>query len=330
VLSQTSQWISSYRIVLSAGTFARLLILLCVPGLWAVARALVQTAATALNIPPAALRRAWLALAIVLFCAIGVAAWVFYLRAPWEQFQIARRAEQARERLYAELQPIRLTNCEFQRFGEPNDGGYVLCANLLGSVQSAYSYGISGYDQWGCDVTHRLSVPVHQYDCFNLERPSCPGGRTVFHEECVAGERATIEGRLFDTPANQFVKNGDAGKQLVVKMDVEGAEWDTWLQSPDSVFEQIDQLTIELHGIGEPDRFTAVVQKLKRFFYVANLHYNNYSCRQGIPPFPASVYEVLFVSKRLGMPGGSGPAGAPAALTTPNTTQSEDCQTLVR
>jgi hypothetical protein len=330
VLSQTSQWISSYRIVLSAGTFARLLILLCVPGLWAAARALTHNDASSFNIAPAVQRRAWLAAAMVVFVAIGVAAWLFFLRGQWEQFQTNRRAEQARSRLYAELQPIRLTNCEFQRFGEPHDGGYVLCANLLGSVRSAYSYGISGYDQWGCDVTHRLSVPVHQYDCFNLQRPVCPGGQTVFHEECVAGERATIDGRPFDTPANQFVKNGDAARRLVVKMDVEGAEWDTWLQSPDSVFQQIDQLTIELHGVAEPDRFTAVVKKLKQFFYVANLHYNNFACGQGIAPFPASVYEVLFVSKRLGVPGGSGPAGAPAALTAPNTTQWDDCQTLVK
>jgi hypothetical protein len=152
----------------------------------------------------------------------------------------------------------------------------------------------------------------------------------VFHEECVAGERATIDGRPFDTPANQFVKNGDGAHRLVVKMDVEGAEWDTWLQSPDSVFEQIDQLTIELHGVAEPDRFTTVVKKLKRFFYVANLHYNNYACAEGIAPFPSSVYEVLFVSKRVGVPGGSGSAGAPAALRAPNTTQWRDCQTLVQ
>jgi hypothetical protein len=57
-----------------------------------------------------------------------------------------------------------------------------------------------------------------------------------------------------------------------------------------------------LHGVAEPERFTAVVKKLKQFFYVANLHYNNYACMEGIAPFPASVYEVLFVNKRVGVP----------------------------
>jgi hypothetical protein len=328
-LIQTSQWISNYRLVLSIGTFTKLLTLLFVPRLWLVSRQLTQTATVRyLKIRPTARRRAWLALAAVLLCVSGVTVWARVLKSPWEQFRKRRHAEQGRARLLAELQPVKLANCEFQRFGEKNDGGYVLCANLLGAVQSAYSYGISGYDQWGCDVTHRLSVPVHEYDCFNLQQPGCPGGQTVFHGECVAGERATIDGRLFDTPANQFAKNGDSSRRLVVKMDVEGAEWDSLLRASDAVLQQIDQLTIELHGVHEPDRFTAVVAKLKQFFYVANLHFNNFSCLEGIAPFPAEAYEVLFVNKRVGVPGGSGPAGAPAALMAPNNPEWKDCQTL--
>jgi hypothetical protein len=325
---QTSQWISDYRIVLSAGTFTRLLILLFVPRLWVAGRVLVRTGVPYLNLRPAARRRVGRVLALVLLCVIGVVVWEPFLMGRWDQFQIRRHAEQARARLFAELQPVGLANCEFQRFGEPNDGGYLLCANLLGSVQSAYSYGISGYDQWGCDVTRRLSVPVHQYDCFNLDRPGCPGGQTVFHGECIAGEPVTIEGRRFDTPENQFAKNGDGARRLVVKMDVEGAEWDTLQGAPDAILQHIDQLTIELHGVQEPERFMAAVVKLKRFFYVANLHFNNFSCLEGIAPFPAEVYEVLFVSKRVGVPGGPGPAGAPRSLMTPNAPKWKDCQSL--
>jgi hypothetical protein len=258
----------------------------------------------------------------------GMAVWQLFLKGPWEQFQSKRRALHAREHLLAELQPVKLANCEFKRFGEANDGGYLLCANLLASVQSGYSYGISGYDQWGCDVTRGLAVPVHEYDCFNLQVPACPGGRTVFHGECIGAEPATIEGRPFDSLENQFKKNGDGAKRLVVKMDVEGAEWDSLLRTPDAVLQRIDQLTIELHGVGEPERFAAVVAKLKQFFYVANLHFNNFACLEGIAPFPAEVYEVLFVSKSVGVPGGSGPAGAPRALMTPNIPQWKDCQSL--
>ena len=72
--------------------------------------------------------------------------------------------------LFAELQPVKVTNCELARYGEPHDGGYMACRNLLSNVRSAYSYGISGYDGWGCEISTELKVPVHQYDCFNIDR----------------------------------------------------------------------------------------------------------------------------------------------------------------
>jgi hypothetical protein len=327
-VSQFSQWISDYRIVLSAGTFTRFLILLLAPRLWSVGRLSVQQVAAYLKTRPRARRRVAVLVVLLVLCVSGATAWELFLARPWEQFQIRSREGWARDRLFAELQPIKLANCEFKRFGEPNDGGYLLCANLLASVQSGYSYGISGYDQWGCDVSRGLTVPVHEYDCFNLQIPACPEGRTVFHAECIGDSPATIEGRPFDTLKNQFAKNGDALKRVVVKMDVEGAEWDSLQQTPDDVLERIDQLTIELHGVREPERFTAVVVQLKRFFYVASVHFNNYACREGVAPFPADVYEVLFVSKRLGVPGGSGPAGAPRSLLAPNNPKSKDCQSL--
>jgi len=50
--------------------------------------------------------------------------------------------------------------------------------------------------------------------------------------------------------------------------------------------------------------------KLKKYFYVASLHFNNITCQEGFAPLPAIAYEVLFVSKRLGVPGGAGRGGA--------------------
>ena len=80
-----------------------------------------------------------------------------------------------RDRIYAELQPVRLTGCTLERIGEAHDGGYLMCANLL-DAEAGYSYGISNYDGWGCGVSTRLGVPVHQYDCFDQRAPRCDGG----------------------------------------------------------------------------------------------------------------------------------------------------------
>ena len=222
------------------------------------------------------------------------------------------------------LQPVALANCQLQRFGEKNDGGYLMCANLLGEVKAGYSYGISGYDQWGCDISTTLGVKLHQYDCFNTDKPACPRGATVFHPECVAEARRTTDGRLFDTIENQLARNGDGANRIVLKIDVEGAEWDAFLHASDAVLERIDQIAVEFHGAGEVNH-VRVVERLKRLFHVAHLHFNNFSCDPSHDPFPAWAYEVLFVNKRLDVVDPSGRPAIPHPLDAPNNPKAADC-----
>ena len=125
----------------------------------------------------------WFAVLVVVL--VGGVAMAAVARARWYR----NTAVGQRQALLEELQPVALANCELKRFGETYDGGYLLCANLLTEVRSAYSYGISGYDGWGCDIPRQLKVKVHEYDCFNLQQPVCDGGALMFHPECVAGAR---------------------------------------------------------------------------------------------------------------------------------------------
>ena len=73
-----------------------------------------------------------------------------------------------------------------------------------------------------------------------------------------------------------------AAKRIVLKIDVEGAEWDSLLVRPDEVLEQIDQLAVEFHWV-EDEQFRWVRirpsrVRLKQFFEVAHIHFNNASC----------------------------------------------------
>jgi hypothetical protein len=244
-----------------------------------------------------------------------------------------RSFDQSQRRiLYDLLQPVSLSNCRLERFGEAHDGGYLMCANLLTAVESGYSYGISGYDKWGCDISTARGVPVHQYDCFNPAEPSCPGGKTIFHAECVGAAAATIEGRSFDTIENQFKKNGDGARRVVLKIDVEGAEWDSLLTTPDEVLQRIDQMAVEFHWELDDaqwikqERYARLVRRLRQFFEVAHLHFNNASCLEDLDPFPSWAYEVLFVSKRLAVVEPSSRADRPHPLDAPNNPSFEDCQ----
>lgn len=234
-------------------------------------------------------------------------------------------ARQIRQRLLRELQPVALQNCTFERVGSPNDGGYLMCGNLLGRIQSAYSYGIGPSDDWGCAISQRHGVTVHQYDCFNPPQVKCVAGQAVFHNECIGPTRDVIESRVFDTLTHQILKNGDTGKTLVVKIDVEGAELESLLATSDRVLERMDQLAMEIHGTDEG--FLKLVRKLKRTFHLVHLHFNNQACAPTYRPLPAWAYQVLFVNKRIGVRDPTRPTPTlPHALDAPDYALGGDCQ----
>jgi hypothetical protein len=262
----------------------------------------------------------WTALALVGVAAISAAAW---------RVSPVRRVREWRNRvaLLAELQPVVLKNCTLKRVGGPNAGGYLLCDNLSDAVRSVYSYGIGPQDRFGCDVSKQFRVPVHQYDCFDPGRPACEGGVFVFHDECI-GPRADRDdaGRVYDTLQNQLARNLDTGKRLIVKMDIEGAEWDSLLVTPDDVLDQIDQMAMELHGVNE-QHYLELVRRLKQKFYLVNLNFNNFACTSRSSPLPAWAFEVLWVNKRIGVLDEAAPAPAPrSTLNAPDNTELPDCQ----
>jgi hypothetical protein len=235
------------------------------------------------------------------------------------------RTRQIRRALYEAFTPVHIKNCTLQRFGGDNDGGYLMCGNLMAAGESAYSYGIDGDDAWGCEVIAATGLRIHQYDCYNTTVPACDGGRTMFHAECVAPERDVVASKPFNTMANQIQNNGDTGKRLIVKIDVEGSEWRTLAAAPDHVLEAIDQMAVEFHGVEQP-HFLETAARLRQFFYVAHVHQNNFLCQDGYDPFPGQVFEVLFVSKRLAVADPWVNARAPSPLDAPNTSLRPDCQ----
>ena len=88
---------------------------------------------------------------------------------------------------------------------------------------------------------------MHQYDCFTPHRPTCDGGQFVFHNECVGPRRESVDGHPFDTLPSQIARNGHAGKPLLMKMDIEGAEWESLKATPDEVLDTFVQFPMELH-----------------------------------------------------------------------------------
>lgn len=262
---------------------------------------------------------------VVLWTAIAIFTAVVAAAAVSPRLYPKPTARQIRQQLAAELQPVALKNCTLERVGGPNDGGYLMCGNLLGDVRSAYSYGIGPWDEWGCQLSARLQIPVHQYDCFDPGRPVCSSGLSVFHDECIGDRTDTIEGRAFDTLRNQVTKNGDWGKTLVMKIDIEGAEVPSIMAAPDRVLDRVDQLAMEIHGTKR--EFLDMVRRLKRHFYLVHVHFNNQACDKKMRPLPAWAYQVLFVNRRIGViDPAAPPVPLPNPLDAPDYSLGHDCQ----
>ena len=122
-------------------------------------------------------------------------------------------ARQVRQRLLLELQPVVLQNCTLERIGSVYDGGYLMCGNLLGGIQSAYSYGIGPSDDWGCAISRRHGVVVHRYRLF---QPAAGGMRRRaggVPRRVHRSAREALEARTFDTLSDQILINGDPARR---------------------------------------------------------------------------------------------------------------------
>ena len=63
----------------------------------------------------------------------------FLWASQWLAFRETKR--DLRQMFFAMIRPAHVTNCTLERFGSENDGGYLMCSNLLGQSQVGYSYG---------------------------------------------------------------------------------------------------------------------------------------------------------------------------------------------
>ena len=91
------------------------------------------------------------------------------------------------------------------------------------------------------------------------------------------------------------------------------------------MFTHIDQLDVEFHHVDDP-KYVTTMQRLKQFFYIVHVHYNNFSCNSNMAPFPTWAFEALLVSKRIAKTDGSPADAGPSPLDAPNDVQAADCQ----
>jgi hypothetical protein len=178
--------------------------------------------------------------------------------------------------LLAGLAPERAEGVAKIRVGGPHDGGYVMLDDFR-EIRGAYSLGIGPDVAWDLAVAQR-GVPVWQYD------PTVPG--PPVNHPLFTFQPWRIGAH--DDPDTQTVslaslidRNRHEGAELILKMDIEGAEWDVFAGIDPDRLKVFRQILVEFHSLNcvvDPDwrkRAATALANLTRHHQVVHVHGNN-------------------------------------------------------
>jgi hypothetical protein len=194
------------------------------------------------------------------------------------------------------LRPHRAAGYSKIRLGRNNDGGYVMLDDFDG-IDAVYSLGIKDDVSWDLEIANR-GLPVYQYD-HTID--ALPQSHALFHWSKIGIGGTRSEGLL--KPLHLLMQeNGHmCGRDLILKCDIEGAEWEMLSTIPRNAIGKFRQVVIESHGYGafaDPDFAQKCVNGLRALteaHKVIHVHGNNNSayCIVGGVPIPATLELTL-------------------------------------
>jgi hypothetical protein len=183
------------------------------------------------------------------------------------------------------------------RIGPPSDGGYVFVDDISPD-QAIISYGISTEYRFDAEMAER-GHDVWMFD-HTIEGVNVTNPRMHFYKEGVAGV-SRPDDRLYSIE-DHLNKYGVQGDRMILKMDVEGAEWDAILATSDSVLARFEQIVIEIHGLALLDdevfrsKFVKTLRRINRLFTLHHVHGNNCDGIRFAGGFPVSnLLELSYV-----------------------------------
>ena len=189
-----------------------------------------------------------------------------------------------------------LNGHELIRVGRTADGSYIM-ADDYSDTKVAYSLGIGANVSWDKTLAEK-GYQVYQYD-HTIKK--LPEEHPNFHWRSIGiAGRDSERFRCLDTLIKE---NGHAGiNGMILKMDIEGCEWDVLDSVSDEVLQKFDQVLVELHGITalkNAQKICKGLSRLDKFFGAVHIHGNNAwlvnYCGDLVTP---DLLEITYVSKK--------------------------------
>jgi hypothetical protein len=184
------------------------------------------------------------------------------------------------------------------RVGSRNDGGYVFC-NLQQSYSKLISFGVGDNSDFESDLSPLVNF-IDLYD-FTVDQLPLEIVNGTFHKMGLAP--VASEGFLtIKDAANEFLED----QNLLLKIDIEGGEWDSINATDANLLENFAQIFLELHDLhsiykeGLLQKYIRALTKLRNNHFLVSIHANNWSpyfVIRGIP-LPDTI-EITLLRKNL-------------------------------
>lgn len=204
------------------------------------------------------------------------------------------------EALY-ELISTRHINRDYRliRVGSSNDGGYLMFKPVSPSC-TVVSLGIADNMDFEIGlVNEKLVSTIFCYDGSIAKLPQ--------HHEAINFQSKFIKVHESENSLSlSQVLAGINGDELILKIDIEGDEWDVLDSLPESELNRFSQIIGEFHGLASCNsdqgvrKMANLLQRISSNFYLVNSHANNWApfrIVQGIA-IP-DVVELTFVRKNI-------------------------------
>ncbi len=212
---------------------------------------------------------------------------------------------------YKELKKVlrikRVKGFPFVRLGRPtHDGGYTMVDDFIqgGGHGIAYSFGIKDDVTWDLDAVSR-GYEVFQYD---MTIDALPINNEHFHffREGIGAVKDTE--KSLDTLENFVIRNGHVEeKNMILKMDVEGAEWGFIQTVPSGFLNRFDQMVFEFHNLIQPKSFIdmavtiELLKKINETHTLVHLHGNNNGAHlsiENVGTFPDTLELTYLLTEK--------------------------------
>jgi hypothetical protein len=175
--------------------------------------------------------------------------------------------------------------------GRKSDGCYVLLDDFE-NIKIAYSFGIANMIQFDDELAKR-GIDVYMYD---HTISSLPYNNSKFHWSkigiCASNERTQDLKTLEDL----MKENGHISeKNMILKIDVEGAEWNSLNELNEDILRQFKYIAIEYHFI-EPSKEELYYNVIKKIHRSHQAFYLRCHGRENISPIRNRICLYLEVS----------------------------------